>query len=146
MGTGVGQGQEEDRIVNFLLDTHIWLWMLLEPENLNSNVHSSLKDWKNRLFLSPVSVWELSLLVEKGYMTFSEGINAWVTKSQKELDLREAPFTIEVAARLRETHSMHRDPADRLLVATARAYDLTLVTADRKLHAPIQGLDVLENR
>src|ERR1700722_4577791 len=119
--------------MNFLLDTHIWLWMLLEPENLSSNVHGTLKDWKNRLFLSPISVWELSLLVEKGYMTLSEGINAWVTKSQKELDLREAPFTIEVAARLQETYSMHRDPADRLLVATAKAYDLTLVTADRKL-------------
>jgi PIN domain nuclease of toxin-antitoxin system len=132
--------------VNFLLDTHIWLWMLLEPENLSSNVHSTLKDWKNRLYLSPISVWELSTLVEKGYVTFSEDVNAWVTKSLKELDLQEAPLTTAVTALLQETHSMHRDPADRLLVATARAYGFTLVTADGKLRAPIPGLTVLENR
>jgi len=54
--------------VNFLLDTHIWLWMHLAPENLTSNVLGVLKDLKHQLWLSPISVWELSLLVEKRYI------------------------------------------------------------------------------
>jgi PIN domain nuclease of toxin-antitoxin system len=53
---------------------------------------------------------------------------------------------MSVAALLEATREMHRDPADRLLVATAMAYSLTLVTADRLLCEPIQGLNVLKNR
>lgn len=143
---GAGEKQNEARIVNLLLDTHIWLWTHLEPENLSSDVHVALKDRRNQLWLSPISVWELSLLVEKGRISFSDGLSAWVAKSQKELDLREASFTMVVAAKLQDTRLKHRDPADRLLVATAKAYDLTLVTSDGELCKPIPGLNVLENR
>jgi PIN domain nuclease of toxin-antitoxin system len=132
--------------MNLLLDTHIWLWMHLAPENLVPRVHRALTDLKHQLWLSPVSVWELSILVEKGHMSFSQGANAWVEKSLKESGLREASFTMSVAALLEATREMHRDPADRLLVATAMAYSLTLVTADRVLCEPIQGLNVLKNR
>ena len=132
--------------MNLLLDTHIWLWMHLEPEKLVPNVRAALKDLQHQLWLSPVSVWELSLLVEKGFMTLSESVNSWVSNSQKQAGLREASFTISVAERLDATRHMHRDPADRLLVATAIAYGLTLVTGDRRLCQPIQGLNVLKNQ
>ena len=120
--------------------------MHLEPENLVPDVHRTLKDLAHQLWLSPVSVWELSLLVEKGYVSLSQDMSAWVERSVKESGLREASFTLSVAARLQDTREMHRDLADRLLVATAMAYDLTLVTADHKLSQPIQGLNVLKNR
>lgn len=72
-------------------------------------------------------------------------MDRWVGKSKKELSLREAPFTWEVANELRYTLLTHRDPGDRFLVATAKTYSLTLVTADGLLFgAP--GLAVLPNR
>lgn len=132
--------------MNFLLDTHIWLWMHLAPEKLTPNVLAILKDLNNQLWLSPISVWELSVLVDKRHIALAQSVNLWVSISIKTSDLHEAPFTISVAERLEQTLQMHRDPADRLLVATALAYDLTLITADHQLCQPIQGLNVLNSR
>jgi PIN domain nuclease of toxin-antitoxin system len=131
--------------MKFLLDTHIWLWIHREDCKLTSEVHQSLADPANDLWLSPISIWELVILVEKKRVTLREEMDRWVEKSKRELSLREAPFSWEVANELRFTLLGHRDPADRFLVATARVYDLTLVTADERLmHLP--GLSVLANR
>ena len=51
--------------MKFLLDTHIWLWSLLEPEQLSDNTRDVLKDDRNTLFLSPITVWETLILAEK---------------------------------------------------------------------------------
>lgn len=134
------------RGMKLLLDTHIWLWIHREPWKLTSHVHQSIADPQNDLWLSPVSVWEFVLLLEKKRVILLEEMNAWVEKSKKELLLQEAAFSWAVADELRHTTLDHRDPADRILVATARVFDLTLVTADERLMRPIPGLQVLPNR
>ena len=104
-----------------------------------------MTDPQNELWLSPVSVWELILLVEGKRVTLNEPLDRFVEKSQKELSLREAAFTWAVADELRYTILPHRDPADRFLVATAKFYDLTLITSDRRLLEPLPGLKVMPN-
>ena len=52
--------------MKLLLDTHIWLWSLLEPERLGSQVRLALEKNGNELWLSPISVWEALMLVERG--------------------------------------------------------------------------------
>jgi PIN domain nuclease of toxin-antitoxin system len=131
--------------MKFLLDTHIWLWIHREPWRLTSEVNQSLADPESDLWLSPVSIWELVILVEKKRITLREAMDKWIEKSIRELSLREAPFSWEAAEELRFTLLAHADPADRFLVATAKVHDLTLVTADERLmHVP--GLNVLANR
>ena len=66
-------------------------------------------------------------------------------ESKEELSLLEVPVNWEVAHELRFTMLSHRDPADRFLVATAKVYDLTLVTADERLMS-VPGVRVLANR
>jgi PIN domain nuclease of toxin-antitoxin system len=66
-------------------------------------------------------------------------------ESKQELSLIEIPLNCEVAHELRFTMLGHRDPADRFLVATAKVYDLTLVTADERLMS-VPGIKVLANR
>jgi PIN domain nuclease of toxin-antitoxin system len=85
------------------------------------------------------------LLVEKKRIELHHDMGEWVQQSVRELDLQEAPFTSAVAHELRFTLLGHRDPGDRFLVATARVYDLTLVTADQRLQQ-IPGLQHLANR
>jgi PIN domain nuclease of toxin-antitoxin system len=130
--------------MRLLLDTHIWLWTHREPWKLSSEVNQCISDSRNELWLSPFSIWELIILLEKKRITLKEEMNQWVEKSRKELSLLEAPFSWEVAHELRFTLLNHRDPADRFLVATAKAYDLTLVTADERL-MHISGVRVLAN-
>jgi PIN domain nuclease of toxin-antitoxin system len=131
--------------MKLLLDTHIWLWIHREPWKLTSEVSQALADPENDLWLSPVSVWELAVLLEKKRVSLREDMNHWVEKSKRELSLREASFSWEVANEIPFTQLVHRDPADRFLVATAKAYELTLVTADERL-LRVPALSVLSSR
>ena len=131
--------------MNLLLDTHIWVWNHLEPWKISSEVNRMLAASENELWLSPVSVWELIVLLEKKRLELDRDLHEWVERSKRELMLREAPLSWEVADELRFTILKQRDPADRFLVATAKVYDLTLVTADEHL-VNVPGLNVLQNR
>jgi PIN domain nuclease of toxin-antitoxin system len=131
--------------MNLLLDTHIWIWNDLEPWRLSTSVHAALSDAKNELWLSPVSIWEVTVLIRKERLRLREEFRAWLQESVQALQLREASFTWRVAAELQTLATGHGDPADRFLAATAKVFDLTLVTADERLiEAP--GLKILANR
>jgi len=129
--------------LRLLLDTHIWLWSVLEPDNLTRRVARELEKPDNELWLSPLSIWELLLLCERGRFALDEAVDTWVPRACA--TLKEAPVTREVAMETRNIQLTHRDPIDRLLAATAKVFDLTLVTADRSLMA-LEGVSVLHNR
>ena len=119
--------------MSLLLDTHIWLWALLEPERLTAEVRAALESPENELWLSPISVWEALLLAERGRLSVPAPAAEWIREMVSAMPRREAPVTHEVAILSRELTLVHQDPADRFLAATARAFDLTLVTADERL-------------
>jgi PIN domain nuclease of toxin-antitoxin system len=131
--------------VNYLLDTHIWLWSLLEPERLSRAVASALSAQGARRWLSPLSVWEALLLIERGRLKVDRPGDEWIREALERAPLEEAALTREVAFASRALTARHQDPVDRFVAATARVFDLTLVTADRQLfHLP--GVRVLRNR
>jgi PIN domain nuclease of toxin-antitoxin system len=131
--------------MNLLLDTHIWIWNDTAPEKLSSEITRELANLENQLWLSPVSIWEVTVLLEKRRIDLKQDFRSWADESVADLKLQEATITWEVAHELRYTMLGHRDPADRFLVATAKVYDLTLVTSDERL-LNVPGLDVLPNR
>jgi PIN domain nuclease of toxin-antitoxin system len=130
--------------MKLLLDTHIWIWNDVEPWKLSSEVTRELASLGNELWVSPVSIWEIIVLLEKRRIDLKQDFGRWVQESSRDLDLREAVLTLEVAHEVRFTILGHRDPADRFLVATAKVYDLTLVTADERL-LRVPGIQVLPN-
>ena len=131
--------------MKLLLDTHIWIWSVQEPWKLTSEVAREIAQEENALFLSPISIWELSMLTERKRVVLNMDFGQWCKTSIQELSLEEAPFSWDVAAELPFIRFLHRDPGDRFLVATAKVFDLTLVTADERLiEAP--GLKILANR
>ncbi len=130
--------------MRYLLDTHIWLWMLREPHKLSSLVHQALHDPGNERYLSPISIWEVTVLLEKKRIAMHEDFAVWFVRTSEDVELIEAALNWEIAHNMRYILPNHRDPADRFLAATAVAYDLTLVTADQKLIG-IPGLKVLAN-
>jgi PIN domain nuclease of toxin-antitoxin system len=130
--------------MKFLLDTHIWLWMVLEPARLKPRVARVLDKPENELWLSPIAVWELLVLIQKGRVRLNEDPITWAQRSLEQLRLREAPLTFDVALETYFLKLTHSDPADRFIVASAKVFDLTLVTADEKLLA-VSGVKVLPN-
>ncbi len=119
--------------MNLLLDTHIWLWALLEPERLSPAVRAALSSTENELWLSPISVWEAMLLAERGRVRVDTSPTEWVQRMVSALPRREAALTHDIAVASRQLTLSHEDPADRFLAATAQVLGLTLVTADARL-------------
>jgi PIN domain nuclease of toxin-antitoxin system len=131
--------------MRLLLDTHIWIWGNLEPHRITSEVARQLTNPQNDQFLSAVSIWEAIVLLEKRRLRLDRDFGEWFKNSKEVMNLVELAVTWEVAHELRFTMLGHRDPADRFLVATAKVYDLTLVTADERLMR-VPGIRVLPNR
>ncbi len=131
--------------MRLLLDTHIWLWGLLAPEKLALPVRRALGERAHELWLSPISTWEALLLIERGRLVVEGDAAAWVREALRAAPLHEAALTHGVALESRRLRLRHRDLADRFLAATAIVYDLTLVTADRRLQRS-KEFAVLPNR
>ena len=133
--------------MNLLLDTHIWLWSHIEPDRLGKRAKAAMQDDDNRLWLSPVSVWEFLLLTARGRLRLRQDTTpaSWLEAAMSRAPMHDAPLTREVVIRSRAVRIAHEDPADRFLAATADVYDLTLVTADDRLLRG-KGFRTLANR
>jgi PIN domain nuclease of toxin-antitoxin system len=117
----------------YLLDTHVWLWGLVDPGRLAKKVRALLAAPGATLWLSPMSVWETSLLVERGRLEVDTDARTWIQDAIASSGVIEAPVNHEVALQSREVLVRHDDPADRFIAATASVYQLTLITADERL-------------
>ena len=129
--------------MKLLLDTHIWLWSLREPERLSLRVRHALESAQNERWLSPVSTWEALVLHGKGRIRLHQEPAVWLSAATT--NTREAPLTHEIALAAAQLSWRHRDPADRFLVATAQVLGLTLVTADERLLV-LKSIKTLANR
>jgi PIN domain nuclease of toxin-antitoxin system len=130
------------RGLRLLLDTHIILWSVAEPERLTPTVANELESPSNELWLSPISVWEILLLAEKGRISLGPDMIKSVRDIFGKIPIKEAPLNQEVAIQSRLVDLPHQDPADRFLAASAIIYDLTLVTADTRILS-VDALPVL---
>ena len=117
----------------------------MQPDRLSKRVARILGDTQSELWLSPISIWELTILCRKGRFNLHPDIPSWVAKSISELRIVEAPLTIEVALAIESIGFAHGDPADHFLAASAKVFDLTLITADDHLLA-LSDIRVLANR
>jgi PIN domain nuclease of toxin-antitoxin system len=123
----------EHLALRLLLDTHVWIWALLRPEELNAGAALQLEDPENELWLSPVSVWETLLLAERDRIELDAPPERWVDDALRDFPLRDATLTRAVAMASRAIDLPHEDPADRFIAASAIVHDLVLVTRDERM-------------
>jgi PIN domain nuclease of toxin-antitoxin system len=121
--------------MRYLLDTHIWLWSLLEPDRMEARVLAILQDDDNELFISPITVWETLILAERGTIELLPTPGEWIAEALDRSPVMEAKLTHAVALKSRRIVLPHQDPADRFIAATAWEYGMTLITADQRLKA-----------
>ncbi|HKZ92131.1 MAG TPA: type II toxin-antitoxin system VapC family toxin [Candidatus Limnocylindrales bacterium] len=120
---------------HLLLDTHAWLWYLTGSVRLPPELRIAIDAAVGRVWLSPISVWEVGMLHARGRVALRGGTRAWVETALRSFPVHEAALTGEVALRSQELELGHRDPADHLLAATTLVHGLTLVTLDERLTA-----------
>lgn len=119
--------------MKLLLDTHIWIWALVQPTQLSTKVRRALRQPNNELYLSPISIWEANHLHRRGRLRLKQPFEVWVQQALENAPLREAPFTQAVALSALRIELPQPDPGDVFLAATAITMGLTLVTGDEQL-------------
>jgi PIN domain nuclease of toxin-antitoxin system len=105
----------------------------MSPNKLSKKVIKEIQNKSNELWLSPISVWETIILIERNRIVLNIPINEWISKALTSTPIYEAPITNEIAIKSRFINLPHQDPADRFIAATALVNNLTLITADQNL-------------
>lgn len=119
--------------MKLLLDTHIWIWHLIGSKKLGRKYRELLEDDDSEIWLSPVSIWETHLLIERRRLPVDQEPSEWIKRALIEFPVKEASMTFSIATRSRQIFLDQGDPADRFIAATAAEMKLTLVTADKSL-------------
>ena len=130
--------------MKYLLDTHIWIWSVSQPEKLSEKVKNILDDDTNELFISSISFWEFLILLEKGRITITKPTNEWLRDAIRDPNIKEIAVDKTIAIKSREIDLPHQDPADRFIAASAFTHQLTLITSDSKL-AKSRKISILFN-
>jgi PIN domain nuclease of toxin-antitoxin system len=117
-----------------VLDTHAWIWWVEHDPRLGRAALEALDALPadHRPFLSDISLWEVAMLVERRRLTLSVPLEEWFEATAHPRSVRIVPITPLIAAKVADLPaSFHRDPADRVIVATCQALDAPLLTRDR---------------
>ena len=120
--------------MKLLLDTHTALWLFNDYDKLSPEVKRILLDTNNDLFISIVSSWEVAIKHSTGKLTdFPDGVKIFLT------EIEVSPMEIvailpQYVEKVEELPFIHRDPFDRIIIATALCEEMTIVTADENIH------------
>lgn len=118
-----------------LLDTHVWVWWVHGDTRLAPERQEYLREQERfGIGVSAISCWEVAKLVEYGRLALPLPTRSWIDQALAYPGVRLLELTPEIAVESTELPPpFHRDPADQLLVATARVHGIPLVTVDRKI-------------
>ncbi len=121
--------------MRFLLDTHVWLWWITEPERLPGRMVAALESPANRPLLSVASSWEIAVKYAIGKLPLPESPETFVPTRLKRDDIETLPIEHRHALHVASLPAHHGDPFDRLLIAQARLENIPVATIDPKFQA-----------
>jgi PIN domain nuclease of toxin-antitoxin system len=119
-----------------VLDTHAWIWWVDHDPRLGPAILDALDNLadENRPRLCEISLWEVATLVECGRLSFKIPFADWVDAAAHPRTVQLLPITSAIAAEVAALpKTFHRDPADRVIVATSRVMQAPLLTRDRRI-------------
>ena len=113
-----------------ILDTHVFLWWVLDIPRLSADVRSMLEDGTNEFLLSAASAYELTIKTQSGRLTLPEPADSYVPSRLAANSFEPMPIELAHAVRAGMLPAIHHDPFDRMLVAQAQVEGLPILTAD----------------
>ncbi len=124
-----------NRCKMLVLDTHVWVWLVNGDERIKKagflpHINRAVKG--DGIVISAISTWEVAMLVAKERLILSENVLDWIRNASSAPGMSISPLSPEVACEsTRLPGEFHGDPADRIIAATARVLNATLLTFDR---------------
>lgn len=120
-----------------ILDTHVLLWWVSGSASLSAAADKAIKRTLTKgseIIISSISAWEISMLINKGRLILSMDVESWLEEVSQIDGVRFVPVDNEIGIKSTALPGeFHKDPADRIIVATARRLAIPLVTADEKI-------------
>ncbi len=122
-------------MAGLLLDTHVWWWTISEPQKLSQGAIEALVDAEDEeIAIAFISLWEFAMMVSRDKISLSIDPAEWMRYSLYQIGVRAIPLDERIAIEsCGLPGNFHKDPADRIIVATARIYDMKLLTKDEKI-------------
>ncbi len=120
-----------------LLDTHIWVWWVAQPDRLRAKRRDLLERGNDRVFgVSIISCWEVAKLVEYGRLRLDRKVGPWIESALAGPGVSLLHLNPQIVVEsIQLPQPFHRDPADQMLVATARVLQCSIMTEDSKIEA-----------
>lgn len=121
--------------MKILLDTHAWFWAINEPERLSKKALKTITATKPiDRGIASISIWEFAMMVTKEKVQINTALDQWLEQAVSNTGIAVFPLSPQIAVEsCTLPGKFHKDPADRLITATARVHGLTLVTKDLKI-------------
>jgi PIN domain nuclease of toxin-antitoxin system len=116
--------------MRLLLDTHVLIWIILDPDKLSKRVESLFVDRNHEIFISIVSIWEMQIKTQLGKLSFNLPLAELIESQQQVNDLQLLSIKTSHIYALDQLPNAHRDPFDRLLVTQAMIEQMPLLSAD----------------
>lgn len=119
-----------------LLDTHALIWQLSNPEKLSPNADQAIEVAinNNEVYVSSISAWEIAMLVQRGRLELTMDVKDWLAIAESLQYLHFVPVNNRIAVKSVSLPDFkYADPADRIIIATARALNASLITKDDKI-------------
>ncbi len=121
-----------------VLDTHTLVWWVSSDQCLSANAKAAIDKEVDggQVIVSAISAWEIAMLVERGRLVLSMDVGSWLATVAQIEAVRFVPVDVEIGVKsVNLPGDFHNDPADRMIVATARKLAAPLVTKDEKIQA-----------
>lgn len=119
-----------------VLDTHVWVWYIDSSEALSTEALNKIEQAraKNGIYISCISSWEIYMLHEKKRLAFAVEPDIWISRCEQLSFLNFIPVDNDIARMaVRLPGPLHADPADRMIIATAKYFGGKLITKDEKI-------------
>ena len=117
-----------------VLDTHIWVWWVNNSPQLTKQYRQLIEDYQIQgLGISIISCWEIAKLTEKNRLVLSIPVDEWLQTALAYPGIQLLDLSLPIVIQSTQLTGFHNDPADQIIVATAKVFDCLLLTADKKI-------------
>lgn len=121
--------------MRFLLDTHAFLWFVLNDSALSQVACDLMVDPQNTLLISPASYWEIAIKISIGKYQLPEPFEGWMQRQIQVNEFEILPIEVGHVAAVATLPFHHKDPFDRLLIAQAATEQIPIISADSVIDA-----------
>jgi PIN domain nuclease of toxin-antitoxin system len=119
--------------MRYLLDTHAFLWFVLDDKRISTKAKSIIKDSKNEIYFSAASAWEMSIKIRLGRLTIEEELEPFIVKQLAENIFSTLPITIFHSFYTSKLPDIHKDPFDRMIIAQSQLENMSLISKDKDI-------------